>query len=167
MTAERPRPVRVQARPSRLLRDSIRGHDWCDAYQVRLPDGSPRDPDHWRRALFGTARPDRRVSLLTVRDRLVRPLGLKSSSRHGGARFPVVAASADEVVVGLDDRHLDFRASLVVESDELGDAHLLVTTAVRRHNLLGRCYFGLVKIPHRVLVPRWTANAVRDHAHGG
>lgn len=146
-----------------MLAASIGVIDWCDAFQVRLPDGSSRDPGCWRRALFGGSRPQRRVSLLTVRDQLVRPLGLKRSSRSGSARFPVVARSDDEVVVGLDDRHLDFRTSLTVVTDTEHGAHLLVTTAVRRHNLLGKCYFGLVRVPHRLLVPRWTAAAVRRH----
>jgi hypothetical protein len=157
------RPVRVTARPSRLLADSIARLDWCDAFEVRLPDGSSRDPAYWRRELFGPVRPGSRVSLLAIRDQLVRPLGLKSSCSRGAARFPVVAQSPGEVVVGLDDRHLDFRASLAIVPGAQDGAHLLVTTAVQRHNLLGRCYFALVRLPHRLLVPRWTAHAVRSH----
>jgi hypothetical protein len=156
--------VRVAARPSPLLADSLAGVDWYDAFQVRLPDGGSRDPAFWTRELFGSARPSRRLSWLAVRDQLVRPLGLDRASSGGRARFPVVAQSAHEVVVGLDDRHLDFRASLVVVPGASRAAHLVVTTAVLRHNLLGRCYFGLVKVPHRLLVPRWTARAVRAAA---
>ena len=76
----------------------------------------------------------------------------------------MVARSADEVVVGLDDRHLDFRASLSVVARPPSGAYLVVTTVVCRHNAVGRCYFALVRVPHRLLVPRWTARAVREHS---
>ena len=59
----------------------------------------------------------------------------------------------------MDDRHLDFRVALTVRP--FGSEVLVVTTAVRRHNRLGRAYFAVVKGPHLVLVPRWTRRAVR------
>jgi hypothetical protein len=59
----------------------------------------------------------------------------------------------------MNDRHLDFRVALSVRP--FGSEMLVVTTAVRRHNVLGRAYFGVVKVPHLLLVPRWTRRAVR------
>ena len=138
--------------------------DWCDAFWVELPRDSPQDPHYWRAMLFGAERTRRPVGLMRVRDLLARRLGLKSAATGNGAAFPVLAEGAGEVVVGMDDRHLDFRVALTVRP--FGSELLVVTTAVRRHNRLGRAYFAVVKGPHLVLVPRWTRRAVRRAVAG-
>ena len=81
-----------------------------------------------------------------------------------GATFPVLARDRSELVVGMDDRHLDFRVALSVRP--FGTEVLVVTTAVRRHNWFGRSYFAVVRAPHHVLVPHWTRRAVRHAAVG-
>ena len=97
--------------------------------------------------------------LMTLRDRLVAPLGIRSSDdiRAGAAGdtridfFPVLSETADEVVVGEDDRHLDFRSSLAVVRE--GKSALFVsTTAVRCHNRTGRLYLAIIRPFHIAVV---------------
>jgi hypothetical protein len=155
-----PRIGRVPPRVSPLLGSTIGPVDWCDAFWVELPPDSPDDPLHWRAVLFGARGDGHGLSgLMRVRDALARRLGLKNAASGNGVGYPVLAQDAGEVVIGMDDRHLDFRVALTVRP--LGSDVLVVTTAVRRHNRLGRAYFAVVKGPHLVLVPRWTARAVR------
>ena len=132
--------------------------DWCDAFWVELPPDTPEDPLYWRDALFGSEPSRRSSGLMRARDRVTGLVGLKNAATGNGVAYPVLAVNEREVVIGMNDRHLDFRVALTVRP--FGSEILVVTTAVRRHNRLGRAYFGVVKIPHLVLVPTWTRRAV-------
>jgi hypothetical protein len=158
LTAPPVRTGRVAPRVSALMGSTMSSVDWCDAFWVELPPDSPDDPLFWRDVLFGAADSRRTSGLMRVRDLLARQVGLKSAATGNGATYPVLAQDAHEVVVGMDDRHLDFRVALTVRP--FGSQLLLVTTAVRRHNRYGRAYFAVVKGPHHVLVPRWARRAV-------
>jgi hypothetical protein len=132
--------------------------DWCDAFWVELPRDSPDDPMYWRDLLFGAGHSRRPTGLMRLRDLFARRVGLKSAATGNGASYPVLARAGREVVVGMDDRHLDFRVALTVRP--FGTPHLVVTTAVRRHNRFGRAYFAIVKGPHHLLVPHWARRVV-------
>ena len=93
--------------------------------------------------------------LLTLRDALVRPLGLKGATDERPAElpriglFPLLSRSPTRVVLGLDDWHLDFR--LVIDTPGNGD--MTGTTLVRTHNRFGRVYLRLILPFHRLIVP--------------
>ena len=57
------------------------------------------------------------------------------------------------MLLGLNDKHLDFR--IVVDVVPIGtqQRHVTATTLVRTHNLLGRAYLAAVLPFHRVIVP--------------
>ena len=132
------------------------GANLADAFAIRLPAGSSRDVTKLARFMFAEPAPWFRA-LLGVRDTLVAGLGIKTSKQlaatvpaEGGARifiFRVHTVSANEVIVGEDDIHLDFRASVLLRSDEL-----VITTVVHCHNLLGRAYLALIAPFHRLIV---------------
>jgi hypothetical protein len=154
-----PRLSRRDPLLSAALVRALPNSDWSDQVVVTLPTGASLEADHWRRRMFGSSR-RRLIGLMTLRDALVAPLRLHPVSQRGDAlRFPVVSTSPSEVVVGLDDRHLDFRVSVEVCRPATGPV-VVVTTVVRRHNLLGHIYFALIRGPHRVLVPLWTRRVV-------
>jgi hypothetical protein len=96
------------------------------------------------------------MMLLGLRDLLVMPLGLKGAGDHlppdlpRMGLFPVLSQTPTQVVLGLDDKHLDFR--LVI--DAAGDGDVVGTTLVRTHNVLGRIYLQLILPFHRLIVPR-------------
>lgn len=58
---------------------------------------------------------------------------------------------ADEIVLGADDRHLDFRLSLMRNVSENGE-QLVLTTVVQVHNLLGRAYILAIRPIHDLVV---------------
>jgi hypothetical protein len=102
--------------------------------------------------------------LAWVRDRIVAVLGLKPQvafvsndprpMQIGEQRsyFRLLAQNTEESLLGDEDRHLDFRVSLLTRQAGEGSV-LWVTTAVRTHNRLGRVYLAIVRPVHRRLVP--------------
>jgi hypothetical protein len=144
-----------------LATRSFPGADYADAYAVVLQPGvSART---FAEAVFASS-PRWVAALMALRNAIVRPLGLvatrsalehAATARGSGASigiFPVLAESGDEVLLGLDDRHLDFRISVRVLDngcERLG----VVSTLVRFHGVLGRTYFVPVLPMHRLVVP--------------
>jgi hypothetical protein len=135
--AERARVVDVPVTP--LLATALPRVDWADAYAVSARPGTPTDPQVWADAVFRDP-PGWVLALLGLREAVV---GLVGIERAGWGAFDVVARSDDEVLLGTDSGHLDFRVSVRRES-----ARVVVTTVVQVHNLRGRVYDALVRGVH-------------------
>src|SRR5580704_11419773 len=76
-------------------------------------------------------------SLTWVRDAVMATVGVKSSRAIGAAAaargpvigyFPLLSKSAGELVVGGDDRHLDFRVAVLLRTGAAGGRELVVVT---------------------------------------
>lgn len=131
------------------------GSDFADAWRL---DGLAADdaPAIAARA-FGSA-PEWVEALLALRNVMVAPFRLKTG-REKGQRdralvgiFPVISQRPDRIVMGLDDRHLDFRVVVDVVPTQGRTVAATATTYVRTHNAGGRLYLALVKPFHRVIV---------------
>ncbi|MGW1910753.1 DUF2867 domain-containing protein [Streptomyces sp. NPDC002076] len=120
--------------------------DYQDAFAVRLPPGSSTNPEEWARRLFRDLPPWVR-RLMRLRDALVRPFGLRRGDHRASMPFPRLLATEREVIIGVDDRHLDFRGSVHTDG-----ATLTLATVVHFHNALGRLYFRPVRPFHRRIV---------------
>jgi len=134
----------------------------CDAYRMVVNDGALDAPTAAYR-IFGHAPRWIRV-FMALRNHLVAPLGLKTRVEDGVRRigyFPVISETPERVLLGLDDKHLDFR--IAVDVVPLGGAQRQVTatTVVRTHNLLGRIYLLIVLPFHRAMVPILLTQAVQ------
>ncbi|ATQ44105.1 DUF2867 domain-containing protein [Caulobacter mirabilis] len=91
--------------------------------------------------------------LLALRNRLARLVGLKTGGfTLGDGGFPILSETPDEIVAGLDDRHLDFRIVVTLVRGPSPD--LRVTTLVARHGLAGRAYIALIAPFHRRILRR-------------
>ncbi|CAN0652675.1 DUF2867 domain-containing protein [Nitratireductor aquimarinus] len=111
------------------------------------------------------ARPPRWIgTLMRWRNAIVRPFGLKTGKDAldqvvgtEQAPFPVLERSSRRIVLGTDDRHLDFR--LIVEADPVDGPGTRVscTTLVRPHNPFGWLYLLTIMPFHKLIV----ANTVR------
>lgn len=126
------------------------GFQFADAYAVDSPPGM--DAVSATRAVFSHV-PGWIAGLMTLRNKLVAPLGLKAGPPTG---FPVIREAADEVLMGLDDKHLDFRIVVAVGPDGANVRRVVVTTVVRTHNLLGRSYLRAIMPFHRLIARRMT-----------
>lgn len=148
----------ARAIPVRLPHRHFPYANWADAYEIDIADRRLTALEAARLSI-GRIPPWAR-RLMALRNALAGLVGLKTGSEpalSGEAErigmFPVLKASQDEVLLGLDDWHLDFR--LVVEVAEAGETgtRIRVTTLVERKNLFGRLYIGVVTPFHRLIVP--------------
>ncbi|WP_187364284.1 DUF2867 domain-containing protein [Massilia genomosp. 1] len=110
-------------------------------------------------------------ALLWVRDAVMATVGVTSSRAvglAGAARGPVIgflpllSKSATEVILGADDRHLDFCVTIQFRADAAHGRELLAGTVVHCHNRLGRIYLATIAPFHRVIMRANLERAVRE-----
>lgn len=134
----------------------LAGAQFADAFRIDIGD---RDLDARGAAERMMGRQPRwAAALLSIRNLVVTPLGLKSSGADPVAPrdmigiFPVVSQTPGRLVAGFNDRHLDFR--VVIDVTPAGDLRqVTATTLVLTHNWLGRCYLAIILPFHRLIVP--------------
>ncbi|KVN57675.1 MULTISPECIES: DUF2867 domain-containing protein [Burkholderia] len=142
---------------SRLSR-SYGTADFADAFSVALPATACNDAASLARHIF-TGQPKWIALLLRIRDLVVWPFGLKGTADLKAANgdrisiFRVFERHDDEIILGEDDAHLDFRVSVLVQpaSDGL-PRRLTLTTLVFYNRPLGRVYLGVIAPFHRLVV---------------
>ncbi len=136
---------RKGALPGPSLIDGFRrGADFLDCYSV--PSGLSAPEAARVLARFpGWVR-----GLLALRNLAVRPLGLRGApevpSPYGF--FPLERETPDQVLLGFDDRHLDFRILVLRQGGRIHCA-----TWVGPHHLGGRLYLCAV-MPFHILILR-------------
>lgn len=74
-------------------------------------------------------------------------------------RFNLYSLDDNEIVAGGDDKHLDFRVS-VMQVTENGACKVVVSTLIFTHNLFGKIYLLFVLPLHRLGMRRLLAQAV-------
>lgn len=145
--------------------------DYADAYRVKVP----KDADLLTIGrVFLTSSPDWIVNLMRLRDFLVKFIGLKTAkslirpspktiSFEPGTRagiFRVYERAADEVLMGEDDRHLNFRTSLVLQP-QADFSWAVFSTVVHYNGWLGRAYFLPLRPFHNLVVPALLRSGAR------
>lgn len=144
----------------------------ADAYSVELPLGTSTSPELLARFIF-SQQPPWINGLMTVRDVLVAGFGLKTAKhlKSLGAEsrasrvgiFKIYSRSETEIVLGEDDKHLDFRISVLCSNQAAlsGKRRLVLSTVVHCHNRLGRMYILLIAPFHRLVVQSSLRRAAR------
>lgn len=131
----------------------VQSGDFIDGYAVTstLP---PQEA-----AAIGLSMPAWANTLLSLRNTIVKPLGLKTDTSDAGpdAIFPVTYESDAEIILGTDDRHLNFRISILRAA---GKIHM--ATWVHRNNRLGRAYLAIV-MPFHILIVRDAMRRIANH----
>ena len=146
--------------------------DLLDAFAVQLPPDS-RDVRSIGEAVLGQ-QPSWFAAMLWARDRIVRRFGLQTSDDIRRARdesdridfFPVLSTHPDEIILGENDKHLDVRISLLIETRKGESGRLVITTAVRCHNMLGRTYLLAIRPFHRFAVKSYLERAAKAGFQG-
>lgn len=147
----RPRAVPVPRTP--LLAHALPRIDWSDAYAVPVASGARRaHAQEWADAAFHSPPPWVRV-LFGVRELAVGVLGIQRGGDHA---FDTVAWRGDEVLLGIDQNHLAYRASVLVEPERV-----VLTTVVELRNRRGAAYFAVVRRLHPFVVRTMLARAAR------
>lgn len=158
---------RIEAPSDSMIADWYPSASLLDTYFVPLHQ-THTDVRPLARRMLEQPPPGFRL-LLGIRDAVMGRFGVKTSQQvraaHGDNNrmdfFPLLLASSEEVILGEDDRHLDFRLSLKLQRNADGPDFLLATTAVRCHNRLGRYYIWVIKPFHQWVVRSHLARAMR------
>jgi hypothetical protein len=95
-------------------------------------------------------------ALMRLRNALVAPFGLNTEVTSPNRPnqpdrigvFPLVSRDENEMILGLDDSHLDFRISILKQ-----DGQIYFATWVRTKNRFGRIYLSLI-MPFHILIVR-------------
>jgi hypothetical protein len=144
------RPVTVPLTPA--IRTIYAEPDLADAYRIPRAPGTPDAPQAWADAIFRDP-PPWVGALLGLRNELVRLVRIP----RGTARaFDTIAVVGDELLLGQDDEHLDFRASIVV-----GPGTVTLSTVAKVNNRRGVAYLAVIRLVHPTIVRAMLARAGR------
>ncbi|MDH7447779.1 DUF2867 domain-containing protein [Aquimarina sp. 2201CG14-23] len=130
------------------------------------------------RAFFSTS-PEWIEKLFALRNKIVSIFGLKTGDKvksrmqlidnfkgEVGERlgiFKVFDKTENEIILGEDDRHLNFRVSLLLMKQvQEGDKSLFISTTVKFNNWFGRLYFLPVKPFHTLIVPTMLKSVIKE-----
>lgn len=156
------------------LRPSLKRIDFADGYEAQLQNSNIDIGDAYM-AIFGFE-PAWVRWLMNLRGLIAlrlglshpfdaRPIAVSEKPRfQPGTRvgpFTVQSVSTDQIIVGDNDKHLDFRIS-VLKTERDGQSFVTVSTGVEIHNRLGRIYMLVVKPFHRFLAPYMVRQAVKE-----
>lgn len=89
--------------------------------------------------------------LVKLRGIVTGPFGLDQDGPDAEDKlgpFPVESETDHEIIAGFDDKHLDFRVSVICENGQLS-----LATWVHPHNIGGRLYLALI-MPFHILIAR-------------
>ncbi len=153
-----------------ILKTQHKKYDYVDSFEsVFTNKNNSVTPQNVAKAFF-TSEPKWIKKLMAVRNNIVSIFGLKTSgraiARHKqferfkcapGERiglFKVFGKTENEVVIGQDDKHLNFRVSLLLTQNgsDFQKKNLIISTTVEFNNWLGRLYFLLLKPFHKIIV---------------
>ena len=120
-------------------------NDFLDCYRVDA-DTTPRHAAEIITDFPGWAR-----ALLKLRRIFTSPFGLSNDGPDVADKvgpFPVLSVSDTELIAGFDDKHLDFRVSVIAS-----DCEVSLATWVHVHNPGGRLYLTAI-MPFHILIAR-------------
>lgn len=163
-------PIEVPAASE--IAKQLSGADFFDCYEMPL-DHAGRSALEIYLGVIGKT-PAWVDFLMGMRNRVVMLFGLKNLGSLGAIRqnkpaaeyrigdrigiFTLLSNSADEVIMGDSDKHLDVKISICKLVHD-GKQTVASTTVVHIHNLLGRVYMLFVVPLHRRIVPAMLASA--------
>lgn len=166
-----------------VLSQTKEGFDYVDSFEGVLTDRKTHiDITQIGKAFFSSG-PAWGKKMFAFRNKVVGLFGLKTGVENEGVKtadhftcevgekvgiFTIFDKTSNEIILGEDDKHLDFRVSLLFdENQNLKDEKLLtISTTVKFHNWLGILYFMPVRPFHKLIVPAMLKNIInRLDAH--
>lgn len=131
--------------------------DFLDCY------AAPSDMDVRQAAEIITDFPVWAQFLLQIRRFVTAPFGLDNDGPEAADRvgiFPVESETPEELIAGFDDKHLNFRVSVLRH-----DGQICLATWVAPHNIGGRLYLAAI-LPFHIAIARDAVARVSKLGHG-
>ncbi len=153
-----PRVTAVDLPEQSLLNRRIKPGDFIDCYRVNSKL-SPR-----KAAEIICTFPAWAELLVSIRGVLTRPFGLSNEGPEADDKlgaFPVEYESDYELIAGFDDKHQDFRVSVIAD-----DGHVYLATWAHQHNVAGKLYIRAI-MPFHILIARNALNRVYKNGSTG
>lgn len=162
------------------LKSDKNSFDYVDSYQNLFLDETDRIDITKIGKLFFASGPKWIDGLFTIRNKIVGLFGLKTSGNTTGRQkqldnfkcekgeqlglFKVFDKTDNEIILGEDDRHLNFRVSLLLDKFEgkTKQKNLTITTTVKFNNSFGRLYFLPVRLFHKLIVPTMLKGIIKQ-----
>ena len=148
--------VRTTELPSHsLLLERVGRYDFMDCYSVESAF-KPRQA-----AEIITDFPQWARWLISVRNVLTAPFGLYSDGPVAADKvgfFPVELDNEHELIAGFNDKHLDFRVSVMSHQGQV-----FLATWVHPHNLAGKMYLNTI-LPFHKLIAKDALTRVRSES---
>ncbi len=167
-----------------MLNYSQAKYDYVDSFQGTLIDKENKFTSEDIGRAFFSSGPKWIEKLFSLRNKIVSIFGLKTPGDlvdkeiqlenfrcQPGERlglFKVFSKTEHEVVLGEDDKHLNFRVSLFLQpqSTEVNKKDLTVSTTVEFKNWFGRIYFIPVRPFHKLIVPAMLKGIISELEKG-
>jgi len=138
-----------------ILHERIAASDFIDCYMVS--SSIPCRPAAEIIVQF----PEWARGLLMVRKVVTAPFGLSNDGPSADDKlgiFPVESETESELIAGFNDKHLNFRVSVISQ-----DEKVYLATWVHTHNIGGRLYLATI-LPFHIMISR---NALKRVAMQG
>ena len=141
--------------PSAAANTALPDQNFCDAFTARAPEKLLAIEA--ARKIMASA-PNWVHRLLALRNKLARAVGLKGEPPKMAKNievlgmFPVVSQTPECVVLGFNDRHLDFRIVIETKPSSGTQTDVSLATAVKWHNIWGRLYLAVIMPFHKLIV---------------
>lgn len=153
--------------PKSIINESFGKADYLDIYSISFQNPQNYSIDYLT-GLFFTSMPNWIKNLLSFRNFIVKFFGLQGGdidqlkepdkSVHyvigsEAVIFKVSDRNDDEIVMADNDKHLNFRTSLMIEKTDDNDIfNFYSATIVHYNNIWGRLYFLPVKPFHKLII---------------
>lgn len=162
-----------------VLKEDETSFHYVDSYQSDfIDDFGETGIVEVGKAFFSSA-PRWTVNLFAFRNRVVRLFGLKTSGKiniktilenftcEPGQQiglFKIYSRTNNELLLGEDDKHLNFRVSLFIDKEKSfkGRKTITISTTVIFNNWFGRFYFFPVRPFHQLIVPDMLKGIVKE-----
>lgn len=154
---------KVEIPQKSIIRDYLTPIDYADSFKMKIPDEYTDGIDDITLKSFGRT-PAWISGLMKLRNAIVSPLGLKTGIQKQknspgilkagdkAGLFTVIKRTDTEIIMGEQDKHLDFCVSVYLNNENSG-RHVTITTVVKFNNWFGRFYFMFVRPLHKIIVP--------------
>jgi hypothetical protein len=142
-----------------IISDGFERIDYCDTYEVVTKTND--SIDKLTTKIFKI--PDWVALLMKIRNTLVKLFGIKTGDTNDineseyypiGSKavyFTVIDRNDKEIVMAEEDKHLNFRTSVLIRRK--GSSEFVnLTTIVKYNNIWGRIYFMPVKPFHQIII---------------
>lgn len=163
-----------------ILQSEKNGFDYVDSFKGTFIDKNDNITSTEIGKAFFSSGPKWVRKLFNLRNKIVSVFGLKTSGNvvdrqqqldnfkcEPGEQlglFKVFNKTDNEVIIGEDDKHLNFRVSLFLDKSktDITKKDLTISTTVEFNNWFGRLYFLPVRPFHKLIVPSMLKEIIKN-----